>query len=231
MRRNRDDFRNENDPYRNQEPQWLHEQRHGHSDRGHYTLDSHFNMGYGEGADNNYGDQRSFNMNADQGYMSPQGRFQPGGAPYSGEDFTRNRNISRDNPYGMSYTRHDGYNSGRHYDARADYSNHDYDNLRHNRSHAPYSGMADERFGHEIHRGDRNEPYMGHSSIGDYESYRRYEMGNRAYDNDYSGGFAGRNHTEGRSHFGEDSYYSNLDMWNDQNRSRFGRNTNKRKTR
>lgn len=201
------------------EPRWLHEQDHGeNSRRGNYRIDSHFNRGYGA-ADNDFRDETSFNTNTDQGYTSRQGRFQVGGANYMGEDFTRNSN--NDNPYGMSYTRDDGYNSGRHYDARADYSDRDYDDLRENRRPRDRYGMADERFGHDVSRGGNNRnDFRGHSSPGDYESYRRYEQGNRMYDNDYSGGFAGRNFTEGRDHFGEDSSYSNVDRWNGSNNQR-----------
>ncbi|MFD2245191.1 hypothetical protein [Pontibacter ruber] len=225
MRHDRNNNRDERNRNRDEEPRWLHEQRHGHnSDRGNYTIDSNFNLGYGGAADKDYGDQRTFNTNADQGYTYPQGRYQVGGAQYSGDDYTRNSRSSEDNPYGVTYVPQDRHNSYRHYEANADYSNKDYDDLRRKgRSHERY-GMADERFGHDVRHGrDRQNEYMGHSSPGDYESYRRYEYGNRMYDNDYSGGFAGRNHTEGKPHFGEDTYYSNLERWQGQSNQRHDR--------
>lgn len=214
MRNNRE----ENRDNREMEPRWLHGHHHGeNSDRGNYTVDSRFNIGYGS-QENDFYDTRTFNTNTDHEYGFPQGRYQVGGAQYSGEDYTRGRRRRKDNPYGMSYVPNDDHNSGRHYDPQADYSSRDYDDLR--RQGRPWErhGLADEQFGHEVnHRGRNRGDYRGHSSIGDYESYRRYEMGNRMYDNDYSGGFAGRNHTEGRPHFGEDSTYSNLERWNQQN--------------
>ncbi|SIT82353.1 hypothetical protein [Pontibacter indicus] len=212
MRNNREENRDD----RNMEPRWAHTHHHGeNSDRGNYTVDSRFNSGYG-GQENDFYDTRSFNTNIDHEFGSRQGRFQPGGAQYSGEDYTSSRGRRNDNPYGMSYMPNDDHNSGRHYDPRADYSSRDYDDLRQQGNSWTRSGMANERFGHDIGRGDRD--FQGHSSMGDYESYRRYEMNNRMYDNDYSGGFAGRNHTEGREHFGEDSHYSNLDRWGQENR-------------
>ncbi|EJF11552.1 MULTISPECIES: hypothetical protein [Pontibacter] len=214
MRNNREGNRDN----RNMEPRWAHGHHHGeNSDRGNYTVDSHFNSGYGEQEDDYY-DTRTFNTNIDHEYGSRQGRFQPGGAQYSGEDFTSRNRRGQDNPYGMSYVPNDDYNSGRHYDPQADYSDRDYDDMRRQGNSWMRTGMPDERFGHDVGRGDRD--FRGHSSMGDYESYRRYEMGNRQYDNDYSGGFAGRNHTEGRDHFGEDSYYSNMDRWGQNDRQR-----------
>ena len=230
MRHDREEHRDERNRNRDEEPRWLHEQHHGHnSDRGNYTTDSNFNLGYGGAADKDYGDQRTFNTNADQGYAYPQGRYQPGGAQYSGEDYTSHRRNRKDNPYGVTYVPQDGHNSYRHYESRADYSNTDYDDLR--RPGRPHERIADERFGHDVSHGrDRKKAFLGHSSPGDYESYRRYEYDNPMYDNDYSGGFAGRNHTEGRPHFGEDTSYSNLDRWQGENqgkrpegRSRSGR--------
>lgn len=206
----------END-YRNNrsdtEPRWLHSHHHGeNSDRGNYTVDSHFNRGRGE-YDEDYLDDASFNSNADQGYMYPQGRFQAGGAQYMGQDFTRQGNSSDDNMYGMTFTPQNRFNSGRHYDARADYSNSDYSSYREQREPRNPYGMADERFGHELNRDRRNDDYSGHSSMGDMESYRRYEAHDPNYDNDYRGGFASRNYTPGATHYGEGSYYSNLDRW------------------
>ncbi|QCR22621.1 hypothetical protein [Pontibacter sp. SGAir0037] len=204
--------------YDEREPRWLHEQRHGErSSRGNYRTNTHFNAGYDIGSN----DPTSFNTSEDHSYTSQQGRFQPGGATYSGDDYTRNSRSQSDNMYGMSYVPNDDRNSSRHYDPRADYSNSDYDDMRQKgRSHDRY-GMPDERFGHDVsRRGNQQDPYLGRSSRGDYESYRRYEQGNSMYDNDYSTGFAGRNHTEGRDHFGEDRYYSNLDRWNGETRRR-----------
>lgn len=216
MRNNRE----ENRDNRNMEPRWAHGHHHGeNSDRGNYTVDSRFNSGYGAQEDDYY-DSRSFNTNIDHEYGSRQGRFQPGGAQYSGEDYTSRRRRGQDNPYGMSYVPNDEHNSGRHYDPQADYSNRDYEDMRRPGNSWTRSDRYNERFGHDVsprrRRGD--EGFQGHSSMGDYESYRRYEMNNPAYDNDYSGGFAGRNHTEGREHFGEDSYYSNLNRWGQENR-------------
>jgi hypothetical protein len=213
MRNNREKNRDD----RNMEPRWAHGHHHGeNSDRGNYTVDSRFNSGYGAQEDDYY-DTRTFNTNIDHEYSSRQGRFQPGGAQYSGEDFTSRSRGGQDNPYGMSYVPNDDRNSDRHYDPQADYSNRDYDDMRRSGNSWTRSDKYNERFGHDVGRGDRD--FQGHSSMGDYESYRRYEMGNRMYDNDYSGGFAGRNHTEGREHFGEDSSYSNLDRWGQENRS------------
>ncbi|HEY4650495.1 MAG TPA: hypothetical protein VIG72_03730 [Pontibacter sp.] len=220
--------RQEND-YREQdrdtEARWLHRHHHGQSsDRGNYTVDSHFNRGRGE-YDVDYLDDTSFNSNADQGYHYPEGRFQAGGAQYMGEDFTRSNRSSQDNQYGMTYIPDDARNSQRHYDARADYSNSDYSDLRHNREPRNRYGLADERFGHDVSRGSRDS-YLGHSSRGDMESYRRYEQFDPRYDNDYSGGFAGRNYTEGTDHYGEGRYYSNLDRWSDRrdHGDNYGRN-------
>jgi hypothetical protein len=218
MRKNREDSRD----YENMEPRWAHGHHHGeNSDRGNYTVDSRFNSGYGA-QENDYYDSRSFNTNIDQGYESRQGRFQPGGAQYSGEDFAAHRHPGRANPYGMSYFQDDDYNSGRHYDPGASYRNRDYDELRHPGISRVRPDTYDERFGHEVsRRRDRDaQAFRGHSAIGDYESYRRYEMNNPAYDNDYSGGFAGRTHTEGRDHFGEDTTYSTMSDWSQDNRKR-----------
>lgn len=233
MRDNRrDDARNERRNRDIADAHWLHGHHHGeNSDRGDYTIDTHFNRGQGDNSYSQYGDPSSFNSNADQSQMSPQGRFQSGGAQYSGEDYTRNSHS--DNPYGMTYTPHDDYNSDRHYDSRADYSNHDYDDLRRQGpSHYRY-GMADERFGHEVRRGN-NDGKWASDSRSDDESYRRNEKGNPDYDNDYTTGFAGRNYSPGEIQYGEGSYYSNLDRWNheqnDQRRNRQeqdGRNRNR----
>ena len=221
MRNNRNDNRNYQD--RNTEPRWLHEQDHGeNSRRGNYSIDSHFNRGYGNYEDD-YRDDTSFNTNVDQGYTTRQGRYQVGGATYMGEDFTRDNNS--ENPYGMTFKPQDRYNSTRHYDSRADYSNNDYDDMRHNNRPRDRYGLADERFGHDVNRGgNSDDQYLGRYSRGDYESYRRYEKGNRMYDNDYSTGFAGRNYNDQRDQFGEDRHYSNLDRWNggsDQRRDRY----------
>lgn len=207
------DRNNNRNNHRDAEPRWLHEQDHGeNSRRGNYRIDSHFNRGYGSYEDD-FRDETSFNTNADQDYKTRQGRYQIGGATYMGEDFTQNSNS--DNPYGMTYTKSDDYNSTRHYDSRADYSNRDYEDLRNNSRPRERYGLADEKFGHDVNRGgNRDDQYLGHSSRGDYESYRRYEKDNRMYDNDYSTGFAGRNFNNERDHFGEDSHYSNLDKWN-----------------
>ncbi|WP_204281966.1 hypothetical protein [Pontibacter burrus] len=208
--------RQENDNRRNYsdtEPRWLHSHHHGQSsERGNYTVDSHFNRGRGE-YDTDYLDDSSFNSNADQNYSYPEGRFQAGGAQYMGKDFTRNSRSSDDNLYGMTYTPRNRYNSGRHYDSRADYSNSNYSDFRRHEEPRNRYSLADERFGHDVSRGNRRDDYMGHSSRGDIESYRRYEQFDPRYDNDYRGGFGSRNYTEGASHYGEDSYYSNLDRW------------------
>ncbi|OKL41690.1 hypothetical protein [Pontibacter flavimaris] len=206
----RDNQRRQENYPEDREGQWLHGHHQGqNSDRGNYTTDSHFNRGYGVSADSQYGDTRSFNSNADQWQMSPQGRFQSGGAHYSGQDYTRGGSGS-DNPYGMSYVPDDDYNSGRHYDPQADYSDRDFDELRRQgRSDYRY-GMADERFGHDVRRGDHSGNWA-RGQRGDYESYRRYEQGNRNYDNDYSGGFSGRNYTPGEQHYGEGNRYSDRD--------------------
>ncbi|MEJ8802039.1 hypothetical protein [Pontibacter sp. H249] len=196
---------------------WLHGHHHGqNSDEGNYTLDSHFNRGYGRNDFEQYGDVASFNSGDDQQNIYPEGRFGPGGASYAGEDFSR-RSQNSDNPYGMSYIPRGRYNSGRHYDSRADYSDQDYDDLRRNREPQARYRMADERFGHDV-RHDRDNENLARGSVGDYESYRRYEQGNRNYDNDYSGGFAGRNYTPGATHYGEGSYYSETDRWQHESR-------------
>ena len=212
MRRNRRDDRNDEQRGREAEPRWLHGHHHGqNSDRGNYTIDTHFNTGYGRNDYSQFGDTSSFNDLNERGRNTPESRFGPGGARYTGEDFSRANRYS-DNPYGMSYVPSGRYNSGRHYDPRADYSDHDYDDLR--RSPEPrtrYEQHA-ERFGHSV-RTDRDRENWARGSVGDYESYRRYEMGNRSYDNDYSGGFAGRGFTEGTPHYGEGSYYSELSRW------------------
>lgn len=200
------------DTRREEEPRWLNGQRHGeNSDRGNYRIDSHFNRGRGE-YDQDYLDNSSFNTNAAQRYTSPEDRYQVGGAQYAGQDFTQQRRRNSANMYGMSYTKDDGYNSGRHYDPRASYRNKDYSDLRNQNEPRDLSRERNERFGHEVSR-DKRRDYLGHASMGDYESYRRYEQNDPRYDNDYSGGFAGRNYSEGADHYGEGSYYSNLDRW------------------
>ncbi|MBC5991365.1 hypothetical protein [Pontibacter cellulosilyticus] len=224
MRDNRraDRYEDRENRNRDTEARWLHEQDHGqNSDRGNYTIDTHFNRGYGRNEYSQYGDTSSFNDNADYRQTSSEGRFGPGGARYTGEDYSRNQNSN--NPYGMSYIPSGRYNSGRHYDARADYSDQDYDDLRRNRAPQSSSRMPDERFGHDVRSGSDNENWS-RGSVGDYESYRRYEMGNRSYDNDYSGGFAGRNYTPGATHYGEGSYYSELDRWQHESQPRGKRN-------
>lgn len=224
MRNDREMYRNRDD--REEEPRWLHEQRHGNrSDRGNYTTNSHFNAGYDIGAS----DPSSFNTNEDHSHISSQGRFQAGGATYSGDNFTQNREFDGDNMYGVTYMPDDDHNSYRHYDARADYRNSDYGDFRQQGPSRERYGMPDERFSHDVSRrnGQENE-YMGRSSMGDYESYRRYEQDNRMYDNDYSTGFAGRNHTPGRDHYGEDSHFSNLDRWQHENSTRDRDNRNNR---
>ncbi|TPE46035.1 hypothetical protein [Pontibacter mangrovi] len=192
---------------------WLHGHHHGqNSDRGNYTVDSQFNRGYGNNADSQYGDTRSFNSNADQQQMSPQGRFEAGGAHYAGPDYTQGRSGSG-NPYGMTYVPQEEHNSGRHYDARADYADRDYDELR-QRGRSDYRyGMADERYGHDVRRGD-NSGNWSRSARGDAESFRRSEYRNPNYDNDYSTGFAGRNYARGEKHYGEGQHYSEMDNWN-----------------
>ncbi|MBC5773202.1 hypothetical protein H8S95_03930 [Pontibacter sp. KCTC 32443] len=202
------------DTGRDVEPRWLHGHHSGeNSDRGNYTVDSHFNVGRGE-YDQDFMDKTSFNTNSDQRYTYPEGRYQVGGAQYMGEDFTSQRRRRQDNMYGMTYVPDDDHNSQRHYDSRAKYRNTDYSDLRRQNEPRTRYGMPDERFGHDVSRsrGSRDE-YLGHASMGDYESYRRYEQFDPRYDNDYSGGFAGRNYTEGATHYGEGSYYSNLDRW------------------
>ncbi|MEJ8755487.1 hypothetical protein WG947_00645 [Pontibacter sp. H259] len=203
------------DDRREVEPRWLHRHHHGeNSDRGNYTVDSHFNVGRGE-YDNHFMDSTSFNSNIDHEYKSPAGRYQKGGAQYAGEDFTqsqRRRRAGNDNMYGMTYVPEDGRNSGRHYDPRAKYRNSDYSNLRNQQEPRDLSRERNERFGHDVARRS-DDQYLGHASMGDYESYRRYEHFDPRYDNDYSGGFAGRNYTEGATHYGEGSHYSNLDRW------------------
>lgn len=208
----RDNYRDRDNYREDRDAQWLHGHHHGeNSDRGNYTIDTHFNRGYGDSDYSQYGDSASFNSNADQRQMSPQGRFQPGGARYSGDNYARGSR-SGGNPYGMSYFHDDDYNSGRHYDAQADYSDRDYEDLRRRGEPNYRYRMADERFGHDVRRGGE-EGNWSRSSRGDHESFRRNEQGNPNYDNDYSTGFAGRNYARGKTHYGEGQYYSNLDRW------------------
>ncbi len=208
--RRENDYR---DNRREAEPRWLHGHHQGeNSDRGNYTVDSHFNRSRGE-YNEDYLDSNSFNSSDERRNLS-------GGAQYAGEDFIQSRRRNSGNMYGMSYTKDDGYNSGRHYDARADYRNSDYSDLRRQEEPRDFSRDRDEMFGHDIGRRRRNDNYMGHSSIGDYESYRRHEYGNRNYDNDYSGGFAGRNYTPDSSQYGEDRSYNSQDRGRNNNRNR-----------
>ncbi|WP_276495726.1 hypothetical protein [Pontibacter litorisediminis] len=211
MRDNRNEnYRRREDYQEDRDARWLHDHHQGqNSDRGNYTVDTHFNRGYGTNRASQYGDNTSFNSNADQWQMYPEGRFQAGGAQYSGEDYTRGSRGS-DNPYGMTYVPNDDHNSGRHYEPQADYSDRDYESLRRQgRSDYRY-GMADERFGHDVRQGNHDGNWA-RGQRGDYESYRRYEQGNRNYDNDYRGGFSGRNYAQGERHYGEGSRYSDLD--------------------
>ncbi|MDX5418597.1 MAG: hypothetical protein LPK07_02545 [Hymenobacteraceae bacterium] len=220
----RDNYRDE------REPRWLHGHHSGQrSDRGNYNIDTHFNRGYGSNAASQYGDQASFNSNADQEQMYPQGRFQSGGAHYSGEDYAQGGSRGPGNQYGVTFIG-DEYNSGRHYDARADYSDRDYDDLRRQGRQDYRYGMADERFGHDVRRGNDSGNWA-RGSRGDYESYRRYEHNNPNYDNDYTTGFAGRNYTRGVDHYGEDSRYSNMERWrgeSDQRHDRYMRDRDRR---
>lgn len=223
MRDNRRADREEEPRNRDTEPRWLHSQQHGqNSDRGNYTIDTHFNAGYGRNDYDQFGDTSSFNEMNQARQMAPEGRFGPGGSRYTGEDFSGRRR-NDENPYGMSYIPSGRYNSGRHYDPRADYSDRDYEDLR--RQGNPQGGgtRMDERFGHSV-RTDHDRDNWARGSVGDYESYRRYEMGNRSYDNDYSGGFAGRGYTEGAPHYGEGSYYSELSRWQHEAQQRPKRN-------
>jgi len=214
----RDERRGNAHDNRDREPRWLHGHHSGQqSDRGNYTIDSRFNRSYGD-ADKNYLDPASFNSNADQRQMYPQGRFQPGGAQYSGEDYTERGRRGLGNAYGVTFI-DDAYNSGRHYDARADYSKGTYDDPRHPGQQDYRYGLADERFGHEVRRGD-NSGTWARGSRSDYESYRRYEHDNPMYDNDYTTGPAGRNYAHGKAHYGEDSHYSNLERWQGESRQR-----------
>lgn len=228
MRNNSSDYRNNRD--NDTDARWLHGHHHGqNSDRGNYTVDTHFNRGYGRNAYSQYGDNASFNSNADARQMSSEGRFGPGGAQYAGQDFA-GQNRDQGNRYGMSYEPSGRYNSGRHYDARADYSNRDYDDLRNNEAPRTSYSRPDERFGHDVRSHGDNER-MARGSMGDYESYRRYEQGNPNYDNDYSGGFAGRNYTPGATHYGEGSHNSNLKRWQhqrDEQRERYLRDRDRR---
>jgi hypothetical protein len=194
----RDDF-NEG-----REPQWLHGHHHGqNSDRGNYTIDTHFNRGYGD-IDNS-------NTYPDRSEVSRSERLRPGGAYYDGDNYMKGSRES-ENPYGMSYLRDDDFNSGRHYDSRADYSNRDYDNFRRHGEPNQNHRNTDERFGHDV-RSDRDTRNWARGSRGDYESYRRNEHRNPNYDNDYTTGFAGRNYARGYDHYGEGQTNSNLDRW------------------
>lgn len=227
----RENFRRQEEYREDPDAQWLHTHHHGqNSDRGNYTVDTHFNRGYGTSRASQFGDNTSFNNNDDQWQMYAQGRFQAGGAQYSGEDYTRG-NRGSDNPYGMTYVPRDNHNSGRHYEPQADYSDRDYSDFRRQGQSGNRSGMADERFGHDVRRGD-NSGSWARGQRGDYESYRRYEQGNRNYDNDYSGGFSGRNYTPGTEHYGEGSRYSQLDNRQDRggnsDRERYMRDRDRR---
>ncbi|WP_439883194.1 hypothetical protein ACSX1A_08475 [Pontibacter sp. MBLB2868] len=218
----RENYRDRDNYQQDRDAHWLHGHHHGqNSDRGNYTVDTHFNRGYGDNSYSQYGDNRSFNSNADQGQMSSQGRFQPGGAQYSGRDYTSGGS-GAENPYGMSYFRDDEFNSGRHYDSRADYSDTDYDDLRRNEPSRNRYRMADEQFGHDVRRGG-NDDNWSRSSRGDNMSFRQNERGNPNYDNDYSTGFAGRNYARGKQHYGEGQYYSNLDRWEGQGDEQYER--------
>ncbi|PRY15474.1 hypothetical protein CLV24_10295 [Pontibacter ummariensis] len=221
---NRDNDRNRNDRNRDMEPRWAHGHHHGqNSDRGNYVRDSHFNRGYGDNANSQYGDTNSFNSNADQSQMYPQGRFQAGGATYAGDDYTRgNRgSFSEDNPFGMTYIGDEGLNAGKKYDPNVDYSDRDYDDLRQKGRPDYRYGLADERFGHDVRRG-QDESNWSRGSRSDYESYRRYEHDNDMYDNDYSSSYGARNYSRDVPHYGEGQYYSNMERWDRDNR-RFGR--------
>ncbi|WP_266205394.1 hypothetical protein [Pontibacter kalidii] len=203
-------YRRQENYQEDRDARWLHDHHQGqNSDRGNYTVDTQFNRGYGTNRASQYGDTRSFNSNADQWQMYPEGRFQAGGAHYSGQDYARGSSGS-DNPYGMTYVPDDDHNSGRHYDPQADYSDRDYEDLRRQGQSDYRYGMADERFGHDVRRGD-NSGSWARGQRGDYESFRRYEQGNRNYDNDYSGGFSGRNYARGEQHYGEGQRYSDME--------------------
>ncbi|RIJ41876.1 hypothetical protein [Pontibacter oryzae] len=224
----RDNYRDNNNYRDDRSARWLHGHHQGQSsDRGNYTVDSHFNRGYGNNAYSQYADSRSFNSNADQSQMSGQGRFQPGGAQYIGPDYTQDNRSG--NPYGMSYFPEDDHNSGRHYEAKADYTDRDYEAFR-QREQSGRTGMADERFGHDVNRREPQGNWT-RGGRGDYESYRRYEEGNPNYDNNYRGGFSGRNYAPGQPHYGEGQHYSQMDRWqgqNDENYDQYLRNRDRR---
>ncbi|MDX5345943.1 MAG: hypothetical protein LPK19_01740, partial [Hymenobacteraceae bacterium] len=83
------------------------------------------------------------------------------------------RNYSNDNPYGVRYVDRTDYNSGRHFDPRADYSNSDYSRGRDSGRGGYNYGGSNRDFGHEVNyntEGFQNRsPYQA-----DYESNQRY---------------------------------------------------------
>lgn len=220
MRYDREENRQHNEE---REPRWLHNHHQGYnSDRGNYTIDSHFNRSRGDMGYSDFGATDSFRPFSEEDQRYHRRRMDHGGAHYAGDDYTSDRKRT-DNPYGMTFTPRDDYNSGRHYDARADYSDRDYDDIRRG-SGREYSSAYDEdqNYGHDIRRGGGNENWA-RGSIGDYEGYRRHERRNPNYDNDYSGGSAGRNYSEGRPHYGEGRYNSELERWSGQGDERYER--------
>jgi hypothetical protein len=205
---------------------WLHGHHQGYnSDRGNYTVDTHFNRGYGRSEYEQYGDKSSYNTNEAYRRMSDDGRFTPGGALYGGQDFTR-RGPEQNNPYGMTYIPSDNYNSGRHYDSRADYSDHNYDDLRNNQQVYRPDRLQDEGFGHDVRSG-RDNSNWARGSQGDYESYRRDHKGER----DNRQNFYGRNNSSDSSSFGGRGNAGDLDSWQgqgDQNYERYIRERDRR---
>ncbi|MCJ8167371.1 hypothetical protein MKJ04_21195 [Pontibacter sp. E15-1] len=201
------------------EPRWLHGHHHGqNSDRGNYSPDSHFYRGYEDSPYTQYRDDSRFNSNEDRRQMSPSGRFRPGGARYSGPDFTRGNAGAPDNPYNMSYPKRDGYNSSHHYDARADYSrrgNTDFGMNLSGEENRRY-GRGEERFGHEVRRNNQDDRW-GRDSRRDFKSYSQNEAGYTNYDDDYTPGFAGRNYSEDAMQYGETRRF--LSRWDDRNRN------------
>jgi hypothetical protein len=203
---------------RETDARWLHGHHQGeNSDRGNYTIDTHFNRGYGRNEYDQFGDNSSYNTNESYRRMSGDGRFTPGGAMYGGQDF-ENRNRDRNNPYGMTYIPRDDYNSGRHYDARADYSDRDYSDLRNNREVYRQDRLQDEGFGHDVRSGRDNQNWA-RGSQGDYESYRRDHKGERDTSQDYYGRNDRSRSTESR----ERGNVGAFDTWQDQSDQQYER--------
>lgn len=146
--------------------------------QGGYTFDSYYNQYEGAYGNEDYNNMGGY-VNQDYQHNNfTENYYRPGGAQYTGHDYTGNRSSAR-NPFGMTFMPDDDYNSGRHYDSRADYGNTRYDSDRGSRDFG-YHRRGDEIFGHDISRRGQEDFYHNQRQM-DYESDHRYNRPHNRY--------------------------------------------------